>query len=599
MFEMCAILYFSFFNNFHGEFFMNAYIYARQSSGGEEKSLSIEQQLQNCVDLCNRKGLKIGGKFSDFNTSGRTYPTGAESVALQDRGFVRWIDSTSSNKSFRPGLGELLQKLGQDDVIVVDDITRLCRPATMSSLVNYLGNFFMDLGTVVYSAKGERFDPNRFVDLLMLSINSQMNDNQIKIQSEKSRTSQILLRNRGILPTGCKAFGLSTTPNHGMLQIDQEKANVVRFVMESIAKHHTYASILRELNANAKYRSLVPKCYYESSINHISEQPLYCGYMKNSEGKLIKCQQMEGQEIISYDLWKRVREVREETIKGPRRSKYNWLPFSGLLFCGYCGSKMVVNKDGDRIYYICHVGSSVRFEEQCRQSRVGVNNDQEYCLGLKKALAPLLILAQYYDVMEVADMEERSKARQKKMSELERLNGKQQEVFDLFNDDKISKASLANSVAVYEPKIEAVKTEIAEIDTFLLSDSVTKRKEDKYWCEFEKLISDDLEDDVYEHLLRQAVSRIDCFNDRVVIHTNGQKIELRRFIYKNRRSFPKYAYKVHYGNAERKKDVTKCKIEVNYLYDEVKKKIIFDMPIMKIFEAPLDKSLNSDLIKNS
>ncbi|MFA6929257.1 MAG: hypothetical protein WCT05_02940, partial [Lentisphaeria bacterium] len=27
MFEMCAILYFSFFNNFHGEFFMNAYIY--------------------------------------------------------------------------------------------------------------------------------------------------------------------------------------------------------------------------------------------------------------------------------------------------------------------------------------------------------------------------------------------------------------------------------------------------------------------------------------------------------------------------------------------------------------------------------------------
>ena len=578
---------------------MRAYIYTRQSSGGEEKSLSIEQQLQNGVDLCKRKGWEIGGKFSDFNTSGRTYPAGAELVAMQDRGFVRWMDLSSSNKSFRKGLGELLPKLGQDDVIVVDDITRLCRPATMSSLVNFLGNLFMDLGTVVYSAKGERFDPNRFVDLLMLSINSQMNDNQIKIQSEKSRTSQLLLRDKGILPTGCKAFGLSTSPNHGMLKIDQEKAEVVRFVMESIAKRHTYASILRELNANEKYRSLVPKCYYESSINHISEQPLYCGYMKNSEDKLIKCQQMEGQEIISYDLWKRVREVREETMKGPRRSKYNWLPFSGLLFCGYCGSKMVVNKDGDRIYYICHAGCNVRFDKQCRQSRVGINNDQEYCLGLKKALAPLLILAQYYDVMEVADMEERSKARQKKVSELERLNGKQKEVFDLFNSDKINKGSLANSVAVYEPKIEQVKAEIAEIDAFLLSDSVTKRKEDKYWCEFEKLISDDLEDDVYEHLLKKAVSRIDCFSDRIVIHTNGQKIELRRFIYKNRRSFPKYAYTVHYGNAERKKDVTKCKIEVNYLYEEDKKKIIFDMPIMKIFEAALDKPKKDALAKNA
>jgi hypothetical protein len=140
-----CVLYYSlaFSKIFHGDFFMRAFIYARQSSGGEEKSLSIEQQLQNCVDLCKRKGWEIGGKFSDFNTSGRTYPAGAELVAMQDRGFVRWMDLSSSNKSFRKGLGELLPKLGQDDVIVVDDITRLCRPATMSSLVNFLGNLFI------------------------------------------------------------------------------------------------------------------------------------------------------------------------------------------------------------------------------------------------------------------------------------------------------------------------------------------------------------------------------------------------------------------------------------------------------------------------
>jgi len=578
---------------------MKAYIYARQSSGCEEKSLSIEQQLQNCNDLCKRKGWKVGERFTDHNTSGRTYPTGAESVALQDGGFVRWLSSSSGNKSYRSGLGGLLSKLGRGDVIVVDDITRLCRPATMSNLVNYLGNIFVDLDIVVYSAKGERFDPNRFVDLLIFSISSQMSDNQIKMQSEKSRASQALLRNQGILPTGCKAFGLSSTPNHGMLKIDPEKAEVIRFVMESIAKRHTYASILRELNTNESYRRLVPKCYYESSVNNISDQPLYCGYMRNTEKKLIPCKQMEGQEIISYDLFKRVREIREETKNGARRDKYNWLPFSGLLYCGYCGSRMVVSKDGDRIYYICHAGSNVRFEDQCRHSRVGINNDQKYCLGLKKAVAPLLILAQYYEVMEVADMEERSKARQRKVAELERLNAKQQEIFALFSEEKITRASMANSIAVYEPKIEAAQTEIDEIDAFLLSDCVTKRKEDKYWCEFEKLIADDLDDDVYEHLLKQAISRIDCFKEKVIIHTNGQKIELRRFMHKNRRSFPKYVYDVNDTDAKRKKEVAKCKIEVDYLYDEAEKKIIFDMPIMKIFEMPISKAENIEGIKNN
>ena len=36
-----------------------------------------------------------------------------------------------------------------------------------------------------------------------------------------------------------------------------------------------------------------------------------------------------------------------------------------------------------------------------------------------------------------------------------------------------------------------------------------------------------------------------------------------------------------------------------YLYEEDKKKIIFDMPIMKIFEVALDKPKKDDLAKNA
>ena len=58
-------------------------------------------------------------------------------------------------------------------------------------------------------------------------------------------------------------------------------------------------------------------------------------------------------------------------------------------------------------------------------------------------------------------------------------------------------------------------------------------------------------------------------------------------------------YDVNDTDAKRKKEVAKCKIEVDYLYDEAEKKIIFDMPIMKIFEMPISKAENIELIKNN
>lgn len=86
---------------------MKGLIYARQSSGKEEKSESIEAQIHNCKMLAEAQKIDVIGVFSDFNVSGKTYPKGAEDVAKMDVAFQNWFENQSSKKQFRDGLGEV------------------------------------------------------------------------------------------------------------------------------------------------------------------------------------------------------------------------------------------------------------------------------------------------------------------------------------------------------------------------------------------------------------------------------------------------------------------------------------------------------------
>lgn len=116
-----------------------AVIYARQSSGQEDVSASVQQQLRNCKQLCASKGLSVLDCFYDNNTSGRTYPAGAEDIAAVDQGFQDWFSQQKSMKKFRSGLGEAIAMFSKIDYLVLDDLTRLYRPSEGSFLETHIG----------------------------------------------------------------------------------------------------------------------------------------------------------------------------------------------------------------------------------------------------------------------------------------------------------------------------------------------------------------------------------------------------------------------------------------------------------------------------
>lgn len=86
-------------------------IYARQSSGDEDVSASVEQQVANCQQLANEHGYSVIGTFKDLNISGKFYPDtpAAQNLCAVDYAVQSWVRSTNFMQiRYRQGLGKHL-----------------------------------------------------------------------------------------------------------------------------------------------------------------------------------------------------------------------------------------------------------------------------------------------------------------------------------------------------------------------------------------------------------------------------------------------------------------------------------------------------------
>lgn len=567
---------------------MQAIIYARQSSGNEDQSLSIEQQISNCKELCKEKNLTIKDIFFDYNSSGRTYPSGSEDIATNDITFNKWFSHQNSKKKFRKGLGEVFSNLERGDIIVVDDLTRLYRSIGYSMLENHVKQLLGEKDTKIIVCKGVGLDVSNFADNLISTMQNQINDNQLSIQTQKSIASMNALRDSGILPTGTKALGLSCR-QHERIKVDPDLAEVIKCVMNDVVKRKPFNQIV--IKINKKWNHLFPKAFYPSNLYHIIDQPLYCGYMRNTQGDLIPCKQMQGQELISRQLWDKVRKVREDRRRSPRRAQFRVLPFTGILKCGNCGANMVTSVDNGQICYHCHRGAINLQDEECRKSRINTTAAKEDFTGLKIAIAPLLILAQYNDFIKSLQMEKELD----RLVEYEEEYRKQEEKYEKlavsFMENKVSQNIMEKTLQKVRVPIEKLRSKIIKIRDYKVSDAVIKREADKYWGDFEALLNDNLPDGKYEELLKDAVDHINCNYDYVEIFLkDGLSFKLDRYMYKNRRQFPRFTWRNLSNSKAKPKKIKDCKWEVVYYYpDGRERKLVIDLPILRIYEAEVIK----------
>lgn len=524
---------------------MDAVIYARQSSGKEENSDSIEAQLKACKAYCKEHKLKIIGEFTDANTSGRTYPDNESGrrMAGMDSAFNVWFEESSTQKMFRPGLAGAFACLHDGCRFVVDDFTRICRPVNGSYLWTFIMEVFTRKNISIYCTKTGPINPGSLTDSLFSTLQNSINDQQLAIQKRKSQDVRNKLQNAGTMPMGTKALGFVKIAEH-KYKLDKTMLPMIKHVFAETLKLRPYAAIVRE--ANAMYNESCHKNFYTSNFYNMVDNPLYCGYMKDTSGKLIPWNDLVCEPVVSFSDWMKIQDIREVQRKQPTPGRgKNTLIFSALLYCGKCGARLVTSADRGVTSYHCFQGAIVKHDHDCSKSRIGIDipwGKKDY-VGLKQAMAPFLALAQYKLFQESCNIgENRNKLA---LLEADRMRLKECEAtfVDMFTSGKVSRERYENMIANLTPKINRNSQEIAKISASLNTDKILAMMNDSYWGDFESIMNLRIPDEKYKELIRIAIKKIVCFETYIEIFTEWGNFKLDRWPNPKRRHLPKFTYK--------------------------------------------------------
>lgn len=316
-----------------------ALIYARQSSGDEEVSASVEQQILNCKRLAEENDITVVGVYSDLNISGKTYPDTTEAIALAavDTAYKNWVDSTYLKATrFRKGLAGIVTSLKNVDYVILDDFTRLMRPLPNSYLESHVTQKIKSANVKIWCVKGGISDLSNFADNLVATLISQINSNQLEIQRQKAIAALKNLRDSGYRTCGGDMYGYKHVKNK-QYEIEPQGAIIVRKAFEMTEKYVAYNEICRTL------ASIQGKDHFSvQTLKNILSRPEYAGYQYNSENELIESKCFCKIPLITLTQFRRVSERLKSTTCPHNHDRKEVYAFTGLCYCGYCGGIMFV-----------------------------------------------------------------------------------------------------------------------------------------------------------------------------------------------------------------------------------------------------------------
>lgn len=507
---------------------MSNYVYARQSSGDEERSISVEQQIENCKKLAGH----VDGVFQDLNTSGRLYWSGAESLAQLDFVFQSWIKETKKKNQFRTGLGDLFKVLKKNDTIYVDDLTRLYRPLTNSYLESALVQFLLNKQVKIITVKTGEVNLSSFNDNLINALQNRINDNQLSIQRKKSKDSFKRLYNSGELKQGVsQMLGYKSTGRKKEVEIDNEKAEAVKYVFKNYIEGKSILQIIRDLNRDYDLNCCT------RSIKNIIQRPLYCGYMYNKQGELIKAQQVQGKEIIDYNTWITAKNLMDSRKNNKFQVKKYPNHYTSLVKCAKCGSTMSVciNEHGKYISFRC-MSHTTKNKENCKVS-ITANTLYNKGLSLDDCLEPILILGLLKKLNNSTNNSAIEQLEQKKIA-LSNIISSEQKLTEVF-----LKGLLDSSV--YETNLTSVKTqktslqqEIIELEQDLAQDDVEKTR-----LLVNKIVGRGLSFEQYQELIPLTIKQIDVDEQEIKVKTFFGDIMLPRRKFRGIYCLPEYKWK--------------------------------------------------------
>ena len=325
---------------------IRAAIYARYSSDNQTFA-SIQAQVEQCQEYCQRKGYAVVKIYTDEAKSGTT---------------------TARRDNYKLMLADARKDMY--DIIIMHKIDRNARCE-----YDYycFKNRILSLGkNYAYAAQG--FDNSTPEGQLMennlvgfAAYFSRNLGGEIKKGQKIKAESHLFLG--GKPPLGYKIINQK-------YEIDEKEAPAVRMIFDMYLKGSGYLTIIEKLN-QAGYRTKAGKMFGKNSIHDILANERYCGTYtfgrtfkvngrQNSHKSNPKMLKETGAipAIISPVQFDAARIKMAQNRHAPGTYRADYL-LSGLVTCAYCGSRMCGNSSRKGPY-------RYRFYMCCKQSNHGV-----------------------------------------------------------------------------------------------------------------------------------------------------------------------------------------------------------------------------------
>jgi site-specific DNA recombinase len=430
-------------------------------------------------------------RVSTHEQSEHGFSIDAQSEALQQHcQMQKWaiydlyIDRGISGKSVtnRPALQQLLQDAASQkfQLVLVWKINRLAR--NVADLLNIAEHFRKH--QVALRSLTEPFETETPMGQFSLHMMAAVGELERKTIAENFRLGK-QQRNKQGKYCGAQIFGyeLKTTDYHSarrqvtkLTTVPQEAATV-QHIFVLYAEGFGLKAIMNRLNRSG-YTTKQGKPFSIHTIRKILKNPVYIGKVRYTDLQSDRECMVEGEHkpIISLELWKQVQQCYAEKSGRPKNQRKRDYLLTSLLRCPQCQSGMIgwhtkhQRKDGSfRIYhyYVCscyhNKGSTV-----CKPNCISVDAIEAIVLNKLKELIlhPKLLK----DVVENMNQQNRAQLRplkeQRQIIEkkLKEIAQKREQLFHLFEDDKLDKKTLGKQLEYLKQRNGALQAEQQKIE---------------------------------------------------------------------------------------------------------------------------------------
>lgn len=465
-----------------------AVCYYRYSSERQTEQ-SIEGQRRVCREYAEKNGYEIIAEYADRAITGKT----------DKRPEFLKMMRASSEKTF--------------EFVIVYKLDRFSRNRYDSVVYKYQ---LEKNGVKVLSATetiSESFDGKLMTALLEAM--AEMYSDDLSQKVARGMNESIIKGNYigGHILLGYKV-------ENKKVLIDEENAEIVRYVFNEYARGVPQRKIIAELNARG-YKTTLNKKFANNSIIHLLKNRKYTGEYVSQRGQVNNNYYPA---IIDKDTFEKVQQrlIENKHRAGSQKAKNEYI-LTGKAFCGHCGAPLIggggtSHTKKQHNYYVC---SERWYKKTCKKKyepkdeleKTVIRATLQHVLNPKiiNGLADMLTQAQNDDgiLKDIQRAERRIKV----------ISGEIEKKYNLFCDAESAtlRKMLNDDIENLSIEREAVEKEIAKL-RLIQNTKKTKPEIQEFFNRFIERKTEDLE--YCKRIINEFIDKIYIFDDKLIIYYN-------------------------------------------------------------------------------